>query len=337
MVLTNHNSPHACFYKSAALTLAIALHSLLLLGQSKANKSDFGLTQLTLKASELNSPEESDRLFITKELSLNTLAYEYASCVFQNELIVVSKRKIGSVNSSSNTVLDQSEYKLIGFSNEDTGWSKPHLLSNIFIGKENHGGITFSKDETRVFYTKASPAKPHIYQIYTAERKNKFLNTWQNIKQLQIADRNYSIENPWLSTNGKRLYFSSNMPGGFGGFDIYWAAVLKDGTLGKPVNLGLMVNSTADEKFPTLNLNTTKLYFASNRNGGYGGFDLFECFLNSGDYSKAVNLGKSINSTYDEIGFISTSDTTGFFSSNKNALSKNQNIYSFSVKSQFQN
>ncbi|MFI8378526.1 TolB family protein [Leeuwenhoekiella sp. NPDC079379] len=315
------------------MTLAVALHSILLQGQSNSKKGDLAYTVLPNSSPELNYNNEVDITFNTEELTLNTAAFEYASCIFQNELIVVSKRKIGSSGNRTNTILDQSDYKLIGFTKNNNNWSQPHIIQDAFMGRENHGGITFSKDETRVFFTKTSPGKPHIYQIYSAERKSKFAKTWQNEKVLALADSKYSIENPWLSEDGKKLYFASNMPGGHGGYDIYAVTVYKNGTVGKPENLGAFINSQNDENYPTLNVNNTKLYFASNRkDSSYGGYDLFQSYVSSGDYSRAKNLGSSINSSSDEFRFITTSETTGYFSSNKNALSKNPNIYSFSVK-----
>ncbi|MGO4913242.1 TolB family protein [Leeuwenhoekiella sp. W20_SRS_FM14] len=332
MNLTNHNSHHAYFKKLATLTLAVTLHSLLLLGQSKSKKGDLAYTILPNPSPEINHNAEADIAFETEELSLNTAAFEYASCIFQNELIVVSKRKIGSARSGITTILDQSDFKLIGFTKNDNNWSQPHILKDAFMGTDNHGGITFSKDENRVFFTKTSPERPNSYQIYTAERSSKFAKSWQNEKLIVLADSKYSIENPWLSADGKKLYFASNMPGGYGGYDIYAVTVFKNGIVGKPENLGAFINSEHDENYPTLNVNNTKLYFASNRKESYGGFDLFQCYVSSGNYSRAKNLGSSINSIFDEFGFITTSETTGYFSSNENALSKNPNIYSFSVK-----
>ena len=332
MTLTNHNSKHAYYKKLAALTLAVTLHSLLLLGQSKSKKRDLAFTVIAETNLKAPSSSKANFTYLTQELPINTSAFEYASCIYQNELIVVSKRKVGSIAKSKSTIVDQSDYKLIAFAQDQNNWSQGHLFEDAFMGKENHGGITFSKDETRVYFTKTSLENPQVYQLYTADKKNKFANNWQNEKALILANKKYSIEHPWISQSGKFLYFSSNMPGGYGGYDIYVSEIHKNGSLGKPINLGDNVNSLYDENYPTLNNSGTQVYFASNRTTGFGGFDLYSSYTSSGDYSKSVNLGPSINSKYDEVGYITTSDTTGYFSSNKNALSRNQNIYSFTLQ-----
>ena len=83
------------------------------------------------------------------------------------------------------------------------------------------------------------------------------------VESLTINSQNYSVKNPSVSPDGKTLYFASNMPGGYGDFDIYKAAINEDGTLGEAENLGQKINTEGQEMFPYISSNNT-LYFSSN-------------------------------------------------------------------------
>jgi len=324
--VTNQNS-HYFYSKLLALTLAVILNSGLLPAQSKLRDHDLALRN------ETPTPSDFDKLpsvyFYTEELPFNTTAQEYATGFYDNNLIVVSNRK---VNSAKRSLFDQSEFKLLGFRKKSHLWEQPHLLPGIFTGTENHGGLTFSSDLKRVYYTKAKENSMSL-ELYTAERGSKLSHLWRNPKKVLAVEAPYSIENPWLNTYGDLLYFASNKPGGFGGYDIYVARVYADGSLGSPKNLGSQVNTAADENFPSLNDYGSQMYFASNNPRGFGGFDLYLCYTNQGDYSKPQNLGRSINSAANEVGLIPASESSGFFSSDKDALGqKALNIYSYQIR-----
>lgn len=325
--LTNHNSQYS-YSKLFALTLAVLFYSGLLPAQSKINNRDLAIrTQPTSKSS---SSLRNSLYFYTEELSFNTTANEYASGFYDNKLIVVSDRK---VNRSKNSLFDQSELKLLGFVKNQNKWERPHLLPGIFTGNENHGGLTFSTDLTRVFYTKSSTKNPASFELYTANRSSKHTNLWKNPNKAYNVRAPYSVENPWLSASGELLFFASNQPGGYGGYDIYVAKVYADGHLGKPKNLGPQINTAADENYPSLNAYGTQFYFASTKTGGFGGYDLYRSYTNQGDYSYPKNLGHSLNTSANEVGLIPVSETTGYFSSDKNSLDqKGLNIYSFQMQ-----
>ena len=324
--VTNQNS-HYFYSKLLALTLAVIFHSGLLPAQSKLRDHDLALNSETPTKSK--SETKTSVYFYTEELPFNTSAHEYATGFYDNNLIVVSTRK---VNSAKRSLFDQSEYKLLGFTKYQNLWKRPQLLPGIFTGTEDHGGLTFTEDLKRVYYTKASTQHPKSFQLYTAERHSKFSNYWRNPVKALVIDETYSVENPWLAASGKLLFFASNKPGGYGGYDLYVASVRADGSLGNPKNLGPKVNTPGDENFPSLSTDETQFYFASNQSGGYGGFDLYHCFTSQGDYSTPQNLGSTVNTISNEVGLIPVSGSTGFFSSDKDALHQNGlNVYSYQI------
>ncbi len=107
---------------------------------------------------------------------------------------------------------------------------------------------------------------------------------------------------PVLGSDGTSLFFSSNRPGGQGGFDIYRTAFdLPTQAWRAPANLGETVNSPADERHPTVRADLWTLYFASDRPGGFGGFDLYSAELVAGgQFSTAQNLGDQVNTAANE-------------------------------------
>lgn len=109
-------------------------------------------------------------------------------------------------------------------------------------------------------------------------------------------------DSPCISTDGNRLYFSSNRNGGVGGMDI-WFSQKVSGAWITPVNLGTIINSTANEGGIYVSPDGNKLYFTSDRNGGLGGSDIWVSTKVSGNWTTPINLGAPINSP-DEDGFL---------------------------------
>ncbi|TAH27539.1 MAG: hypothetical protein EAZ07_01295 [Cytophagales bacterium] len=120
-----------------------------------------------------------------------------------------------------------------------------------------------------------------------------------------------------ISSDGQQIYFSSNKKGGFGGKDIYVCNKQKDGTWGKPFNLGKEINSTFDEEAPFIHPNRRTLYFSSDRPESIGGYDIFFSSLDTNNkWTSAINIGVPINSPEDDIDFVWSADgRRAYFSS----------------------
>ncbi len=160
---------------------------------------------------------------------------------------------------------------------------------------------------------------------------------WSNFKVLPFCQPKYSYAHPALSSDGKVLYFISNIRGGKettkGGSDIFKVNILENGDFSEPENLGSMVNSYSREMFPFISDDDT-LYFASNRPGGYGGFDIYKSILNAdGTYKKAVKMPKPINSAKDDFSLIINANTkAGYFSSKRAKGKGDDDIYYFTAE-----
>lgn len=214
--------------------------------------------------------------------------------------------------------------------------SKEGLLENIVpfsdeINTEKHeSSATFNKEGTLMYFSRTSDKRVLVgeelvatVQLYQAEYKDSI---WTNILPLPFSSDQFSTMHPALSNDEKRLYFSSDMPGTLGSFDLFYVDIAEDGTYGAPVNLGSTVNTPQREQFPFIDVEGT-LFFASDGHQGLGGLDLFMSKNYEDVFAKPVNLGETINSGMDDLGYIvDVEKNTGYFASNRKG---NDNLYSF--------
>ncbi|MGM9509978.1 OmpA family protein [Larkinella sp. GY13] len=218
---------------------------------------------------------------------------------------------------------------------EEKSLSKTELFSRTLNTKYHEGPMTFFKDQSRIIFTRNNTAKGkggksndgiRKLKLYIAENAK---GSWQKVEELPFCSNDYSVGHPALSPDDTKLYFVSDMPGGFGGTDIY-VVEFKDGQWSSPVNMGKEINTEGNEMFPFVDENSN-LYFSSDGHEGLGGLDLFYAELREGIAFKGVqNMGYPINSEKDDFGLITTKNrTSGYFSSNRKRGVSDDNIYSF--------
>ncbi|WP_232731988.1 OmpA family protein [Confluentibacter lentus] len=164
-------------------------------------------------------------------------------------------------------------------------------------------------------------------KIYRATLRDSL---WTDIEDLSINNKEYSTQHPALSPDNTKLYFTSDMPGGFGGSDIYVVDINPDGTFGTPKNLGNVVNTKNTEGTPFIN-NEGTLFFASDGHLGIGLLDIFGTIADeNGNITNVLNLGVPINSNKDDFSFNMNADgLTGYFSSNRQGGRGDDDIYSY--------
>ncbi len=204
----------------------------------------------------------------------------------------------------------------VAISNLNTKWHDgPAAVTTdgktMYYGSESFNEKEYTKDKTK----KSKFGKIYLY-------KATFENgQWTNSKPLPFNNAAYDVRNPSVSKDGKTLYFSSNMPGGFGGEDL-WKVTISGDAYGTPENLGAKINTVANESFPYIT-DTNVLYFSSNGKDGFGGLDVYRIDLTKG--SDVINIGAPVNTEKDDFAFTyNTSKKVGFFASNR---SGNDDIY----------
>ncbi|RRB07512.1 OmpA family protein [Larkinella rosea] len=218
---------------------------------------------------------------------------------------------------------------------ESKSLSKTEVFSRTLNTKYHEGPMTFFKGQSRIIFTRNNTAKGkggksndgiRKLKLYIAENEK---GNWKNVEELPFCSNDYSVGHPALSPDDSKLYFVSDMPGGFGGTDIY-VVEYTDGKWSSPVNMGKEVNTEGNEMFPFVDENNN-LYFSSDGHEGLGGLDLFYAELREGVAFKGVqNMGYPINSEKDDFGLITTKNrSSGYFSSNRKSGISDDNIYSF--------
>ncbi|MFP5040558.1 OmpA family protein [Parasediminibacterium sp. JCM 36343] len=140
----------------------------------------------------------------------------------------------------------------------------------------------------------------------------------------------YSVGHAALSLDGHYLYFTSDMPGGMGGLDIWYCERLITGNWGLPRNCGAAINTKEDEAFPVIGTNSY-LYFASKGHVGMGGYDLFVSAGEKNRWTKPKNMGYPLNSSGDDFYYFTKDDTSGFFSSNRKGGKGDDDIYQYII------
>ncbi|WP_400074954.1 hypothetical protein [Winogradskyella sp. R77965] len=283
-----------------------------------------------IKVDELN---KSGYVFDVNVTRINSKYSEIASAVFRDKLVIVSSKKIGALNNNINPATNEPHTDLFCMDiKKNSDFSPPLLFSRILNTKASEGQVAFSLDGNTIYYTRSEIENSKNYKLYKATLEKDSYGKWENHIELAVSSNDYSVENPHISSDGKFLYFSSNMVGGFGGFDLYKSEIHEDGSIGNPINLGSFVNSSFDEKYPHTSEKGRELFFSSTGFNSIGGYDIFISNMSKGDYSKPRNLGSTINSIKDEIGFMIINEKTGVFSSDKNHATDGFNMYHFKAE-----
>lgn len=277
--------------------------------------------------------KEIERPYIIHKTSLNSEGSDFVSSILGNKIIFASTRNGGQLYDWNNKpYLDL----FIADIDEAGNTSNIQPFSKSINTKMHESNAVFTADGKTVYFTRNnfiegkkerdSNKITHL-KIYKAQLVN---NEWTNISELPFNGINYSTEHPALSPDEKKLYFSSDMPGSFGSFDIYVVNINSDGTYSSPLNLGATINTEQREQFPFVS-SKNNLYFASDGHLGLGGLDIFKSKIDSNTYSKPINLSNIINSSSDDFSFIIDEENeTGYFASNRPGGLGDDDIYKFS-------
>ncbi len=213
-------------------------------------------------------------------------------------------------------------------------------FSKNLNSKYHEGPCAFFHDGSKIIFTRNSQiggggifgqkknAAINRLKLYSAEFED---NDWRKIKEIPFNSNDYSCGHPTLTIDDKIMYFVSDMPGGYGGTDI-WMTRYNNGEWTKPQNLGGSVNTRGNEMFPFID-ERGNLYFSSDFHPGLGDLDIFFIPMNTATgmpSGKVRNLGAPLNSNKDDFGIITDSERqTGFLSSNRKRGGIDDDIYKF--------
>lgn len=273
---------------------------------------------------EWESEEKAYEVEIVK--NINSKNSDFCPLVYNGGLIFVSERGLDLVNENNNSFSNK-PYLSIFYAEESKQYEKAKRFSNQLNTIYHDGPASISGDKTTIYFTRVNKKERgknfvNRLKIYSAKLEGK---KWKNITPFEYNDKNYSVAHPWISEDGTKLFFASDMPGGQGGMDIY--VCHKNGeTWGKPQNLGANVNTKENEVFPYYRKGI--LYFSSDGHSGYGGLDVFST-NEEGNWQEVTNLKSPLNSSKDDFGIFYKDDESGYFSSDREGGVGSDDIYSF--------
>lgn len=311
----------------------------------------------TLKAVGQTDKSETILQSITKEKL--TKSVKDFSPVFQNDYLIknlktnskysdfsptyIAKNKVVFASARDSGIIKTRRYKrnnqpFLNLYTADENQENQELqnvrkFSSKVNSKYHEAALAITPDGKTIFFTRNNYKKKLRKDKKGTNHLNLFVSKlqdgdWSTPERLPFNSDYYSVGHPTISPDGKKLYFVSDMPGGFGETDIYQVDILEDGTYSTPTNLGSEVNSKDKEMFPFVSNN--RLYFSSNKADGFGGLDVYISKFVENKYGNPINLGEKFNSNRDDFSFIiDENNEKGYFASNRKGGKGDDDIYHF--------
>jgi outer membrane protein OmpA-like peptidoglycan-associated protein len=273
--------------------------------------------------------------YTIKKASFSSDNYDEFSPVFyKNGIVFSSNRNVGLSyrSTSQNKGLFKIYYvDTIG----KAGWENAKLFSKNLTTILNDGPVTFNSSRDTIYYSRNQVVTNKFGDISSSRNKLGIFTAvlingqWTKVRDLRINNEWYNITTPCLSPDGKKLYFASDKPGGYGGSDLYYSE-WKNDRWEDPVNLGPVINTKGNESYPFVN-SAGELFFSSDGLPGHGGKDIFFSVFSDSTWQTPVCLDSPINSKFDDFGIVTdTLMKEGYFSSNRD---NSIDIYHFATNS----
>ena len=280
---------------------------------------------------EKDDPENKVTIF--NVITVNSPERDYAPAFYENGIVFVSNRKQHGGRQSGEAF---SDLYFAPFDPNGNPATAQEFDLNVKTTK-NEGPVTFSRDFKTIYYTqnnnkngvsKAGKDGVVHLKMYWA----KAGRYWEPQGEMPFCDDDYSCMTPSLSVDGKRMYFASDKPGGYGGYDIYYVERNEFGRWNAPVNVRPEINTNQNDISPCVTQAGT-LFFASAGHNSMGGRDLFYANPVGDGFGDVVNLNSPFNTDADESSIIVDFDgKRGFFVSERGTGYGKSDIYSFTIE-----
>ena len=275
---------------------------------------------------------------IVSSFKYNTKKSEMNPSIIGNKLFFSALKGYDSLAVKKNTKY----YDLFVCELDDKNNVSSYRIASDKNSKYHDGSLWYDNVYKRYFISRSNVMLDKSFNHFIQTKKvnelkiliyDENLNLLADSLQLPFLSDLYSVSHPSLNSSGDSLYFSSNMPGGFGASDIYLSTYM-NGKWSDPKNLGDSINTKKAELFPYYHKNK-ELFFSSDRKGGVGGLDIYSSINTNNEYSKA-ELVENINTKYDDFSLvISENNSFGFFTSNRKGGVGSDDIYSLEIKNLF--
>jgi len=281
--------------------------------------------------------------FELKNLSINTQLSDFGTSLLNGQLVFASARDNGPKYGWNNQPF-LNLYLARQYAETQNMFSDIIELPGDVNSRMHESTASFSPDFGTIYFTRNNYFRGRLKKDDENINNLKIFKAtfekgeWKNVEPLPFNSDDYNISHPFVSQNGKYLFFASDMPGTIGQSDIYYVEINSDGTFGTPKNLGAKVNTEGRESFPYVD-EEDNLFFASDGHPGLGGLDIFKVaniagFLSNPSSEATIkNIGKPINSSSDDFAYFSDDASgIGYLSSNRPGGIGDDDIYAFNLK-----
>ncbi|HYV94188.1 MAG TPA: OmpA family protein [Chitinophagales bacterium] len=274
--------------------------------------------------------------------ALNSVAFDYAPALYgKNGMVFTSDRGDATGSETYGWTGEKYSDLYVAYKDANGKFGAPVLFSDKINSNTNEGAACFNKDFTECYFTRCiiplqtkdtTAGYCHIFYTYRTG------DEWSDPTEVSIFNDSCNVKTPFLSSDGKELYVSSDVDGGYGAKDLYVLTKNTDGNWSNPQNLGPNINTPGEEAFPQLSADG-KLYFASNGQEGMGGLDIFSAARINKQWNNVQNMRSPINSGADDFALVFEKvkpedqykiKSQGYFVSNRQGGKGKDDIYFFS-------
>ena len=296
---------------------------------------DHRMAQVGLQSAKQSAEWKKNpgRYIVKKAKELNGQRSDYCPAYVGEDttmIITTSTRKDATGEDISGITGQECADLFITKRDEKGRWQKTERIDGDVNGEYEDGACAFTPDGKIMYFTRCASDEdyPRYAAIYKSLRSDA---TWGKAEEVVISNDTMSVyAHPAVSPDCEWLYFTSNMPGGQGGLDIWRMYIgnikAKEGVL---ENLGECINTEGDEQFPAFGPQG-ELFFSSDGYPGMGGLDIFFAVQENDSVWNINNVGAPINSNGDDFGITFAPGLyRGYFSSNRGDARGWDHIYSF--------
>ncbi|MFN3404861.1 MAG: OmpA family protein [Cytophagaceae bacterium] len=301
--------------------------------------NDRRAANLLMYCDSINAFMADSFLYTVTELPINTGESSFSPVFYNDGIVFCSERSRGPVKRkhewTGGNFLDLYYAKY----DESGEFSTPERLKGAINSIYHEGPASFNEDGTEMYFTRSNMEKNKLGKS-TAEvnhvkicRARLEKDEWKIVEDFSYNNPEFSVGHPSITPDGNVMFFVSDMPGGFGGTDIYVTRKVGQ-EWSRPENLGDVINTEGNEMFPYYYNNGEKecLYFSSNGRPGLGGLDIYYSSIEKGKLKPAIHISAPINSSRDDFGFIIDKEYKyGYFSSNRDSDAGTDRLYRFVV------
>ncbi|MEM9885471.1 MAG: OmpA family protein [Bacteroidota bacterium] len=273
---------------------------------------------------------------LKNEEGINTESWEFGPVFYKDGLVFTTTQNSRVRFAIEDTRIGENIMSIWKADRNGEGkLQNPQPLAKELLSDVHELGVTFNSSGEIIYFTRndfkqtSSTSNNNLKKlnIYSAQNVG---NQWENINEMSFNEEGYNTIHPTIHPDLEELYFSSDRPGGYGGYDLYVVRKI-GGEWSSPINLGPQVNTPNHEVFPFIHADNT-LYFSSTGHASLGGLDIYYTTKNREIWRRPVNMGEPFNSSNDDFGFILDRDEiNGYLSSDRGGGKGGDDIYSFKM------